>query len=166
MTLTVNSPSTSTHTQTLCTTDLPFTWNGLTFNSAGSQTAHFINSVGCDSAATMTLTVNSLSTSTHTHSVCITDLPYIWNGLTFNSAGAQTAHFTNAAGCDSAATMTLTVNNPSTSTHTQTLCTTVLPFTWNGLTFDCAGMQTAHFTKSTGFDSSATMTLTVNSPST
>jgi hypothetical protein len=40
-----------------------------------------------------------------------TSLPYIWNGLTFNTSGTQTATLTNAAGCDSSATLNLTVTN-------------------------------------------------------
>jgi hypothetical protein len=40
-----------------------------------------------------------------------TSLPYTWNGLTFNNAGTQTAMLTNAAGCDSSATLNLTVTN-------------------------------------------------------
>jgi len=44
-------------------TALPYSWNGLTFNAAGSQTAHLTNSCGADSAATLNLTVtNTLPT--------------------------------------------------------------------------------------------------------
>jgi hypothetical protein len=38
-------------------------------------------------------------------------LPYTWNGLTFNASGSQTKHLTNAAGCDSTATLILNVIN-------------------------------------------------------
>ncbi len=40
-----------------------------------------------------------------------TSLPYTWNGLTFTNSGSQTAHLTNASGCDSAASLNLTVTN-------------------------------------------------------
>ncbi|MFY7884926.1 MAG: beta strand repeat-containing protein, partial [Dolichospermum sp.] len=61
----------------------------------------------------MNLVVNYASTSISNKTICANELPYTWNGLTFNAAGSQTAHFTNAAGCDSAATLNLTVNtNP------------------------------------------------------
>ena len=39
-----------------------------------------------------------------------------WNGLTFNGAGSQTATLTSAAGCDSLATLNLTVNPEVNST--------------------------------------------------
>ena len=54
--------------------------------------------------------VKPTSTSTTNLSICSSALPYIWNGLTFNAAGTQTARLTNASGCDSAATLILTVN--------------------------------------------------------
>ena len=36
-------------------------------------------------------------------------MPYSWNGLTFTGAASQTAHLTNAKGCDSAATLNLNI---------------------------------------------------------
>ncbi len=54
--------------------------------------------------------VKPVSTSTTNLSICSSALPYTWNGLTFNAAGTQTAHLTNSSGCDSAATLNLTVN--------------------------------------------------------
>jgi hypothetical protein len=52
------------------------------------------------------------STSSTTNlTVPSTSLPYTWNGLTFNNAGTQTATLTNAAGCDSSATLNLAVTN-------------------------------------------------------
>lgn len=70
-----------------------------------------------------------LSTSSSASiTICNNQLPYLWNGLTFTGSGTQTAHFTNAAGCDSAASLTVTVNNspvtPSLtiSTASATIC--------------------------------------------
>jgi hypothetical protein len=37
-------------------------------------------------------------------------LPYTWNNTSFNAAGTYVVHLTNAVGCDSAATLNLTVN--------------------------------------------------------
>ncbi len=51
------------------------------------------------------------TSSTTNLTIPSTDLPYTWNGLTFNNAGTQTATLTNAAGCDSSATLNLTVTN-------------------------------------------------------
>jgi hypothetical protein len=107
--LTVNQATTSSTSTSVCTSDLPYSWNGLTFAAAGTQTAHITNSAGCDSAATLVLTVKTATSSSSSLSICQYNLPYSWNGLTFTTAGTQTAHLTNSAGCDSAATLVLTV---------------------------------------------------------
>ncbi len=52
------TPISSTTSLTIPSTSLPYTWNGLTFNAAGSQTKHLSNASGCDSLATLNLTVN------------------------------------------------------------------------------------------------------------
>ncbi|RYY40483.1 MAG: T9SS type A sorting domain-containing protein [Chitinophagaceae bacterium] len=158
----VKSTSTSTTSLAICPTSLPFVWNGLTFPSAGTQTAHLTNSVGCDSAATLVLTVKAATASSATTSVCPGSFPYTWNGVVFNSAGSQVVHYTNAAGCDSAATLIVTMKPASTSTSSQTICSGALPYSWNGLTFTAAGSQTAHLLNSVGCDSAATLTLAVN----
>ncbi len=106
----VKAVSSSSTSLSVCSSALPYSWNGLSFNTAGTQTAHLTNSVGCDSAASLILSVRSLSTSSGSIAVCQSALPYIWNGLTFNGAGTQTAQLLNSVGCDSAATLTLTIN--------------------------------------------------------
>jgi sugar lactone lactonase YvrE len=129
--------------------------------SAGSYTA-VVTYAGCSSAASNAISINQPTTSSTSLGVCQSALPYSWHGLTFNAAGTQTAHLTNSHGCDSAATLVLTVNTPSTSSNSQTICQTSLPYSWNGLTFAAAGTQTAHLTNSGGCDSAATLILTVN----
>ena len=52
-----NTPITTSLTETVCDYMLPYTWNGVTFSSAGTQSATFISSLGCDSTVNMTLTV-------------------------------------------------------------------------------------------------------------
>ncbi|MFN5025174.1 MAG: hypothetical protein ACK5HJ_05440, partial [Bacteroidota bacterium] len=60
----------------------------------------------------MNLTIKSTSSSTTNVSICPSDLPYVWNGLTFTAAGTQTkTGLTNAVGCDSSATLNLTVKS-------------------------------------------------------
>ena len=59
----------------------------------------------------LTITVNKATTSNNNQTVCLKDMPFTWNGLKFVNAGTQTAHLTNTAGCDSAATLNLTVDN-------------------------------------------------------
>ena len=159
--LTVNPEVSSTTDITICDDLLPYSWNGLTFNSAGSQTATLTSAAGCDSLATLNLTVNPEVSSTTDITICDDLLPYSWNGLTFNSAGSQTATLTSAAGCDSLATLNLTVNLSVTGTDVITSCDS---YTWiDGNTYTSSN-NTATVMLSTidGCDSLVTLDLTIN----
>ncbi len=159
--LTVKSTSTSTTTANICSGG-SYTFNGSTYTSAGTYTAHLTNSVGCDSAATLVLSFKPTSTSTTTASICLGG-SYTFNGSTYTSAGTYVKHLTNSAGCDSAATLVLTVKPTSTSTTTASFCTGG-SYTFNGSTYNTAGTYTAHLTNSVGCDSTATLVLSVKSP--
>ena len=128
MHLTVNSSTTSTTNLSVCASVLPYSWNGLSFAAAGTQTAHLTNAAGCDSAATLNLAVKAVSTSTTNISICPSALPYSWNGLSFTTAGTQTYHTLNSQGCDSAATLNLSVKTNTISTTNHKVCTSYL---WN-----------------------------------
>jgi hypothetical protein len=56
--ITVNQPSSSVSNVTLCSDAMPYTWNSTNYASAGSYTIHLTNQYGCDSSATLNLTVN------------------------------------------------------------------------------------------------------------
>ena len=157
--LTVLSSTTSTTATTICNTALPYSWNGNNYNAAGTYTVHLNNNVGCDSAATLNLTVLSASTSHINVSVCQSSLPYIWNGNSYNTAGNYTVHLNNSVGCDSAATLNLTVLASSVSTTDTTICNASLPLTWNGNSYHAAGTYTVHLTNALGCDSAATLNL-------
>ena len=109
----VNKPSVSNTPISICPSAFPYSWNGNVYNAIGSYVVHLTNAVGCDSAATLVLSSKAVSTSTTNTTVCTTALPYNWNGVNYNAAGAFTYHTTNAVGCDSAATLNLTVNSLS-----------------------------------------------------
>jgi hypothetical protein len=51
------SPSSVNISETVCNYMLPYTWNGVIFNTAGTQSATLSNSLGCDSIVSMTLSV-------------------------------------------------------------------------------------------------------------
>jgi len=157
-------PSTSSTTNIgICASAMPYNWNNNAYTSAGSYTVTLTNYKGGDSIATLNLTVKAISVSTTNYTVCANALPYIWNSQTYNSAGTYTVHLTNSAGCDSAATLILKVNQPSSSTTNITICASALPFSWNGQSFAAAGTYTVHLTNAVICDSAATLVLTVNS---
>ena len=160
--VTVNSVVTSSTDTTVCTSALPFTWNGQTVNAAGPYTVTLTSAAGCDSIATLNVTVNPVVTSSTDTTVCTSALPFTWNGQTVNAAGPYTVTLTSAAGCDSIATLNVTVNPVVTSSTDTTVCTSALPFTWNGQTVNAAGPYTVTLTSAAGCDSIATLNVTVN----
>ena len=59
--------------------------------------------------ATLNLTVDPTLTSTTDITICDTELPFVWNGLTFTTIESQTATLTSTVtGCDSLTTLNLT----------------------------------------------------------
>src|SRR5439155_1622557 len=142
--LTVNPAVTSTTNTTICDNQLPYSWNGQTINAAGTYTANLISASGCDSIATLVLTVNTTLTSTTNTTICNNQLPYTWNGQTINAAATYPYTLICPSGCDSIATLVLTVNPAVTSTTNTTICNNQLPYTWNGQTINAAGTYTAN----------------------
>jgi hypothetical protein len=159
--LTLKNNSSSTTQISVCDKQLPYIWNGLTFTQAGTQTATLIASNGCDSLATLILNIQSTASSSSSITVCSNQLPFNWNGLTFTQSGTQTATLTSVGGCDSLASLTLSVLSNTSSLTQLTICSNQLPYTWNGITFMQAGTQTASLIGSNGCDSSASLTLSV-----
>src|SRR5690606_958779 len=160
--LTVNQNVTSTTNTSICTAQLPYTWNGQNITQTGTFTATLTAASGCDSVATLNLTVNQNVTSTTNTSICTAQLPYNLKGQKITQAGTFTATLTAASGCDSVATLNLTVNQNVTSTTNTSICTAQLPYTWNGQNITQAGTYTANLTAASGCDSVATLNLTVN----
>ncbi|MFY7886082.1 MAG: cadherin-like beta sandwich domain-containing protein, partial [Dolichospermum sp.] len=112
------APSASTTNVTICSNQIPYTWNSNSYNTAGTYNVTLANSVGCDSVATLNLTINSTSSSTTNATICSSQLPYSWNGTNYNASGTYTYTTTNSVGCDSIATLNLTVNASPTVTVT------------------------------------------------
>ncbi|MCR9174165.1 MAG: T9SS type A sorting domain-containing protein, partial [bacterium] len=159
--LTVNNPTSGSETVTACDT---YTWsaNGTTYTSSGTYTAVLTGSNGCDSTATLNLTINTATSGSESVTTCDS---YTWsaNSTTYTTSGTYTATLTNTAGCDSTATLNLTINNSSTGSETAVACGS---YTWatNGMTYTSSGAYTAVLTNTQGCDSTVTLNLTINSP--
>ncbi len=160
--LTIKPISTSITNATICA-GATYTFNGSTYTTAGSYVVHLINSVGCDSSATLNLSISSSSVSTTNVSLCQGG-SYTFNGTTYTTAGSYTAHLTNSVGCDSIATLNLSTKSPSTSTTNISICQGG-SYTFNGITYSLAGTYLAHLTNSVGCDSAATLNLSIKSTS-
>lgn len=159
VTITVKAISTSTSSATACNS---YTWNGTTYTTSGTYTHTLVNSVGCDSIATLNLTINNSSASTTPVTTCVS---YTWtNGTVYNTSGTYTQTLTNAAGCDSIATLQLTINQPTSATVNHVACQT---YTWpiNGMTYVTSGIYTGTIMNAAGCDSVITLNLTIGAPS-
>ncbi len=169
--LTITPSINSTVTLTRCADQMPFTWNGFTVSSGGNGVATYstATAAGCDSNVTLNVIVLQPVNATVNQTICTNQLPYVWNGIIVTAAGTGVAVFntTSAAGCDSTATLNLTVTPIQTTTVYLTKCTSQLPFIWNGITIPAGSVTTNNIAQystvtATGCDSVVTLNLTVN----
>ncbi len=102
--LTIIPSTTSTVTAAACDS---YTWtaNGLTYTASGSYDVVS----GCHTT-TLNLTITPSTTSTVVETACAS---YLWvaNGLSYTATGIYTVTLNTAAGCDSVATLSLTINS-------------------------------------------------------
>ncbi len=81
-------------------------WNGTYYNTPGTYLYQTYNVFGCDSIATLNL---SLLNSTSSVDSIVTCDSVFWNGTSYNSSGTYQWVTSNSAGCDSVVTLNLTV---------------------------------------------------------
>jgi gliding motility-associated-like protein len=168
--LTVNPNINVVKNISICINQLPYTWNGQTITAGGTAVASYTTTAivgGCDSTTVLNLTVNPLLTAVKNLTICINQLPYVWNSITVTAAGNGVATFTSSSlvtGCDSTTTLNLTVNPVLMATQTLIVCSGQLPYNWNGVTVGVGGNGAATFTTAsavTGCDSTTTLNLNV-----
>mgnify|MGYP001798343969 CR=1 FL=1 len=86
MNLDVHPTFTSTTNISVWPAQLPYSWNGNSYNAAGSYNVTLVNVAGCDSVATLILAVNPTVTSTTNISVCPAQLPYLRTEKPYDAA--------------------------------------------------------------------------------
>ena len=130
------TPTSSTTTVTACDS---YEFNGQTYTTSGTYTATLVNAAGCDSTATLVLTINNSNTATVEATICAGE-SYEFNGQTYTATGTYTATLENAAGCDSVVTLTLTVRPANTPIEeTVTLNNNELPYEYQGQEYTAFG---------------------------
>lgn len=155
----------TTVSETICQNQLPYTWNGLTFNGSGTQTVTLTTVAGCDSLVTLNLSVVNAVNSTSSQVACES---FTWlDGTTYTTPGTYNLQYTIAGGtvngCDSTVNLNLTLVNGVTGTDVQVACES---YTWiDGITYT-SSTTAPQFTliggSAFGCDSTVTLNLTIN----
>ena len=99
--------TTSISKQAACET---YTWNGNTYTQSGKYNFTTTNKAGCDSTATLELTINLAKTGTDIKTACAS---YTWmDGKTYTASNTTATHKLIAKnGCDSIVTLNLTIKS-------------------------------------------------------
>ncbi len=128
LTVAVLQPSSSSITADICSGQ-SYQFGSQTLTNAGSYTATFTNSVGCDSIVSLQLSVLQPSSSTVVDSFCDGTSYTLADGQNATSAGTYTATLTNAVGCDSVISYSLSTIDLPTATGIQQ--NTTDSYTWD-----------------------------------
>ena len=137
----------------------PYLWNNVNYTQSGIYTFTTKTKHGCDSVATLNLTIKNQTSSTEIISKCGS---YTWttNGQTYTQSGIYNVVLMNAQGCDSIVTLNLTIKSVTTKTESITTCGT---YTWleNGQSYAQSGTYTTTLVNAAGCDSIITLNLTI-----
>ena len=119
---------------------------------------------GCEYEEVLNLDVNpQTADEVEDVTICATELPYDWNGITITEAGTHTNPVTDVNGCEYTQVLNLEVNATSADeTEDRVVCTADLPFTWNGQTITAAGTYTNSISDNNGCELSQILSVTVS----
>jgi cytochrome c peroxidase len=154
--LTINLPSHIVVNASACNN---YVWYGTTYTSSGTYVHLYTNSDGCPSSDTLHLTINT-SNNSISATACNS---YTWNGTTYNTSGDYLYTYNNSFGCAATDTLHLTINKSTASTTNIIVCTTSLPYSWNGISCSSAGTYVKTLSNAVGCDSIATLVLNTSS---
>lgn len=155
--LTIYSTSESIDTLTACDS---LNWNGIWYSTSGiySDTLTGASMYGCDSIATVILTIVSPTSSSEQVTSC-EDFTWGVNGNVYTQSGIYVVTGLNAGGCIHTDSLVLTINNPTFSDFFVSECEN---YTFNGITYTQSGTYSTTLTNSAGCDSIVTLYLTIS----
>ena len=138
--LTVNPIATTEEKIVACDS---YEWNGQTYTQSGEYVYTTTAANGCDSIVTLHLTINNSEIgATEYVTICYGET-YTWNGQTYSTEGEYSITLSNTLGCDSVATLHLTIMpEATTTTETVVIGSDELPYTWRGNTYSATGRYT------------------------
>ena len=135
-----------------------YLWNGQSYTATGTYQTTLTNQWGCDSIATLYLTITGPISNEINVAACD---HYIWNGIEYNESGDYNQLFQTPGDCDSIVTMHLTVNQPDEYfiPYPTYACGSM---EWGDMTLTESGVYQQTFANQHGCDSIVTMSLFVN----
>ncbi len=135
----------------------PYLWDAVTYSSSGIYVRTFTNVSGCDSVATLNLTVNNPDSVSSSVFACNS---YVWNGTTYTTNGVYQGTFVNTKGCDSVHTLALFISSANNAGASAT--TACNSYVFGDTTYTVSGIYTNVFTNNAGCDSVHTIGLTIH----
>ena len=141
---------------TICPTDT-LLFNGQPLTEAGTYTAEYQTTQGCDSTVTLQLAVLPEYEETLQATICEGET-YLFNEQELDAAGTYEADLQSQAGCDSLVVLQLSVQALSETFFDTTLCEGEV-LDMGGETFETAGDYTLQFTDANGCDSTVYLML-------
>ena len=106
--MTINKSERVEFTETACDS---YVWNGVTYTESGDYTYTTTTAAGCDRVEVLHLTINVTTEGSEEVTLCPGET-YEWHGVTYDKAGSYSITLTNAAGCDSIATLIVSIPDP------------------------------------------------------
>ena len=138
--LTVNPIATTEEKIIACDS---YEWNGQTYTQSGEYVYTTTAANGCDSIVTLHLTINNSEIGETEYATICYGETYTWNGQTYSTEGEYSVTLSNTLGCDSVATLQLTIMpEAATTTETIVIGSDELPYTWRGNTYSATGRYT------------------------
>ena len=164
--LTINQPTTGDTNAVACGSFDWYEYPGIT--TSGDYTHTFVggNANGCDSTVTLHLIINQPTTGDTNAVACGSFNWYEYPNITTSGTYTHTFVGGNANGCDSTVTLHLTINQPTTGDTNAVACGSFDWYEYPGIT--TSGNYTHTFVggNANGCDSTVTLHLTINQPTT
>ena len=139
---------------------VPYPFNGTDFSVAGTYDANLVTAQGCDSIATLVLSIDPIIEGFDTVTIC-QGIDYTFIDTTIADAGDYTKLVQTNAGCDSLIYLHLIVEPILTDTVYASTCLGV-PYPFNGTDYSVAGTYDANLVTAQGCDSIATLVLSID----
>jgi gliding motility-associated-like protein len=158
VTVTVNPVLSSSTSASICQGGT-YLFSGQSFSSAGTYPVTLQSVYGCDSIATLNLTLNPLPNTILNEAIC-QGSTFSFNGQNIGVAGQYTQVLQTQAGCDSTIVLNLSINPVLSTTINETICAGET-FTFFGQVLSTSGNYSQTLQTQSGCDSVVVLELTV-----